>query len=95
MGLYPRNGPGERVSFPCFRFFPRRTNDLMVMMTVARDGRRRAEQEDDEGLVGQQGRPDGRQHEEGRHTGAPIFSFWQNFGKISLVFGCIKTKFCK
>ena len=49
MGLYPRNGPGERVSFPCFRFFfRRRTNDLMVMMTVARDGRRRAEQEDDE-----------------------------------------------
>ena len=21
-------------------------------------------------------------------------SFWQNFGKISLVFSCIKTKFC-
>ena len=24
-----------------------------------------------------------------------VVCFWQNFGKISVVFGCIKTKFCK
>ena len=34
-----------------------------------------------------------RQADEGRER--EFVSFWQNFGKISLVFGCIKTKFCK
>ena len=30
-----------------------------------------------------------------RLADAVVPSFWQNFGKMLLVFGCIKTKFCK
>ena len=37
---------------------------------------------------------DGPRARAGR-TRRVVANFWQIFGKISLVFGCIKTKFCK